>query len=142
MAIPWIYEPIAFTVAGRGFIPDVHLPRETLWLEVKPEGHEPDHGRYQAFADGERYRLAIVCGLPRIGGYRVTLYRPDIAREEGMVFACGRRDHAELWLCSIESGVAVCLSERSARLNWPVHSCHALGEASRVAMSHRFAEGR
>lgn len=135
----WFYEMERFEIGGYSYLPDFFLPG-LGWLEVKPAGHEPDHALYQQLAQHVSLPVLLACGPPRLGAYTVTLFRADLAPEHGMVFACGRRDCSELWLASLASGVAVCLSGRSSRSNWPTHTAHALKEAYRAAMGYRFEE--
>lgn len=137
---PWRYEASSVRVHHHTRWPDFWLPAVECWLEIKPAGTVPDAALAQGIADASGYPLIWCAGAPRLGDYRLTLFRPGLPPEPALRWAVGRRDHSELWLCSIESGVAVCLSERSSKANWPTHAAHALKQAFIIASTYWFGE--
>ena len=142
LGLVWIYEPGLYRVHGVGYMPDFWLLQAGPFIEVKPAGHEPDHGRYQEFVQMIQRPLVLLLGPPRLGDYEAVLYRPDVPPEEEMAFALGRREEfVEVWLASLASGVAVCMADRSTRGNWPTHSSERLKAAYRAACSYRFEGG-
>lgn len=142
LGVDWQYEPRAFDIDHWLYLPDLFLPSLGCWVEIKPAGDETRAGLLRRFAQVTGEPMLLVAGPPKLGEYRITLFRRDLAPEKGLRWAVGRRDHSELWLCSVESGVAVCLSERSSRANWPVTNAEALKAGYRAAMSWRFEEER
>lgn len=40
LSIPWIYEPEGFQLPSGPYLPDFRLPRQKIWVEVKPGNFE------------------------------------------------------------------------------------------------------
>lgn len=38
--LPWVYEMEGFHLPSRDYLPDFWLPRQKVWLEIKPGSHE------------------------------------------------------------------------------------------------------
>lgn len=69
--IPWEYEPQAYRVAGRGYLPDFrirpHHGADQAWMEIKPIADSFDDPRWAGTVTASGLMLFTVRGLHRWG---------------------------------------------------------------------------
>lgn len=119
-----IYEPRMFALVSGNYIPDLWLPRQQIYVEIK--GHEDNQSR--SFDDSIRYQELVnetKTPLLRIKGW------PDPDRYKCRLFVPNRQKHIYpgLYWASFAEGQnqQLCLSEgekfiQLKRLDWPTQS--------------------
>jgi hypothetical protein len=143
LGIAWEYEPRPIQLDGRPRWPDLWLPEQAAWIEVKPAGTPADLHYSLSVAEQTGSPLLWVAGAPWSGDYSVSLAPFGCLDEvRGLRFAVGRRDHSELWVCDPGSVVSVPLPVREHREDedFPLWHCEALLQAYRAASTWRFDE--
>lgn len=65
--VPWEYEPEGFDLGAAGlYLPDFRLPRERVWLEIKPgEPSEDEQAKCGELAIQSNESVVMICGSPR-----------------------------------------------------------------------------
>ena len=143
LRVPWVYEvegyPIRVDRERRGYLPDVFLPREDRFIEIKPALVPVEEALYEEFARLLRRDLLLVQGSPWPDEHEVTVYQPEGNVLRGLVWALGRTNHDELWLFrSHPEPFAYPLSGRVNGDHWPLADCEALRQAYRRARGYQF----
>lgn len=148
LGIAWEYEPRAVRVGGRPRWTDLWLPREEVWLEIKPEGVPPDEHLALALAEETGSPLLWLAGRPWPGDYTLTFFpRADLPPIKNLRWALGRRDHSEVWVCDPGAVLSLRLSpqlagpldwEAARALEFPLFHCETLRQAYLAATTYRF----
>jgi hypothetical protein len=144
VGVPWEYEPAPIRLDGRNRWPDFWLPREGVWLEIKPAWTPINVHMALSVEEQTGSKLFWVAGPPRFGDYRVSLCDfGGLDVVEGLCFGLGRRDKTQLWLAAPDLSVCFPLPPREMRLgdDVPRLGCERLKQAYLLAMSWQFEEG-
>lgn len=125
LRMPYLYEPEGFALKSGYYLPDFYLPKQKLWLEIKPmvdydlDGYAlwPEDARWGEFADydgGQMARpLIVLCGTPKHVPQH-DMYKPDLPYEG---FLVGNIDDAYFWTrCQWCRAVGITYNARSARV--------------------------
>jgi len=136
LGVPWLYEAKCWNLSSGRYLPDFWLPRERVWVEIKPAGIPIDDRRYRDLAAaGET--LVLIAGSPWPGDYSATLYTQGRV-ERNMRLALGRVDHRELWLTRVQDCFSYPLSRSVNRDYLPLFDCYMLNQAFRAARNALF----
>jgi len=143
------YEAHGYRVAGRMRWPDFWSETLGCYIEVKPEGVEPDEALALGVAEASGEPLLWLSGNPRAHGHKVTWFpRADLPPVPNLRWALGRRTQ-ELWLLGVAPPIAIRLSpsldgpltwETARGLEWPRPDAGALKEAYRQASTYQFED--
>jgi len=136
LRVPWVYEIEGYRLKlgdeVRGYLPDLWLPRQKCFIEIKPPLAETEPELYAEFARLARRDLILLEGSPWVGEHEITLYRPDAAPDPGYVLALGRVDHA-LWLLRERDNARYPLDRHVDGDHWPLSRAEELEAAFRKA---------
>jgi hypothetical protein len=139
LAIPWEYEPQAFSLSDRGYLPDLWLPVQETWVEIKPPHTPLDRRLAAAVQEESGSPLLWISGEPRLGGYSVSLCDfGGVEVVEGLQFALSRG--GSLWLADEAEECCLPLPPRWMRLSddFPLGDHERLLAAYTKAMTWKF----
>jgi hypothetical protein len=143
LQVPWVYEIEGYALKlgdrTRGYLPDVWLPREKRFVEIKPSEVEIEGELYQTFADLIGRDLLLVQGSPWVDEHTISVYQPgQPAPLTGFVWATGRTD-GTLWLLRTRpEPLAYPLARHVDGDHWPLPRSEALLSAYRRASQYEF----
>ena len=139
LQVPWEYEPEDFSLPDRGYRPDLWLPKQEAWCEIKPSGVPFDHQLAAAIQEQSGSPLLWIAGEPRAGCYSISLADfGGVEEVPGLVFAMNRK--GELWLADPEQTCCLPLPPRWMEFDddFPLMEARDLEAAYRRAMTWRF----
>lgn len=65
MNVHWEYEPEGFVLPSGGYLPDFYLPDNRLWIEIKPDRHDPKaYSKAKEFRDYCEQAIYVAVGDP------------------------------------------------------------------------------
>jgi hypothetical protein len=151
-AIPWEYESEGFDIGeGRKYLPDFHLTRQDLWLEIKPKDIETiDRNEWvRAFIGAAWFskncdKIVGVCiGNPWPGEYDVSVsWRGNPDSIIGGQWAMDRKDDNCLWILNEKTMAASQLNTASIDHDkYPMTTHPRLMQAYEAARGARFEHG-
>ena len=155
LGIPYEYEPEGFELGdGIRYLPDFWLPEQRCWVEIKPPGEWAYHHECEFLAQQSDCRHVLyITGNPWPGEYCIAPYplaNDLFSDESAWLFALGRKNDRELWICSDDVGTD-CLNPIDFEdENYPSTDAPRLmgayGAARRARFEfgcgHRYAKGR
>lgn len=151
LGVPYEYEKEGFDLGAAGrYLPDFWLPKQRTWLEIKPLGGWQYSPKCQALADGSGDRVVFVAGSPFVefldsgvrSEYRLAYYESGrCSGADPYLFALGRRDERELWVCAGDWSEAICLNPITDDTKPPVLGSPKMVSAYTAARRARFEFG-